>query len=130
MFSYYSADYGLPGTNLFGPEFGILSTSTTLKRANFADSLFLANNGNGIPSGIDRPTGTQTNYSSFQALAGNPQQLVDALDALLMHGTMSASMKSNIVQTVTNVQNGGRADQDSHLSDREFIAISGGEVSK
>ncbi len=109
VFSYYSADYGLPGTTLFGPEFGILSTSTTLKRANFADSLFLANNGNGIPPGNDRPTGTQVNYSSFQALAGNPQQLVDALDALLMHGTMSASMKSNIVQTVTNVQNGDAA---------------------
>ncbi|MCA1604890.1 MAG: DUF1800 family protein, partial [Acidobacteria bacterium] len=28
VFSYYPADYGLPGTNLFGPEFGILDTST------------------------------------------------------------------------------------------------------
>ena len=109
VFSYYSADYGLPGTVLFGPEFGILSTSTSLKRANFADTLFLANNGNGIPAGIDRPTGTQANYGSFQALAGNPQQLVDALDALLMHGTMSLTMKNNIVQTVTNVTNGDAA---------------------
>ena len=49
------------------------------------------------------------NYSSLQALAGNPQQLVDALDAFLMHGTMSSSMKSNIVQTVTNVSNGDAA---------------------
>jgi uncharacterized protein (DUF1800 family) len=109
VFSYYAADYGVPGTTLFGPEFGILSTSTTLKRANFADTLFLANNGNGIPTGIDRPTGTQVNYSSFQAMAGNPQQLVDALDALLMHGTMSASMKSNVVLTVTNVANADAA---------------------
>jgi len=109
VFSYYAADYGLAGTTLFGPEFGILSTSTALKRANFANTLVLANNGNGIPSGVDRPTGTQVNYSSFQALAGNPQQLVDALDAFLMHGTMSSSMKSNIVQTVTNVSNGDAA---------------------
>ncbi len=109
VFSYYPADYGLPGTPLFGPEFGVLSTSSSLKRANFVDTLFLANNGNGIPAGVDRPTGTQVTYASYQALAGNPQQLVDALDAFLMHNTMSASMKSNIVQTVTNVTNSDAA---------------------
>jgi hypothetical protein len=109
VFSYYSADYGLPGTTLFGPEFGVLSTSSSLKRANFVDTLFLANNGNGIPTGVDRPTGTQANYASFQAMAGNPQQLVDALDAFLLHSTMSASMKTQVVQTVTNVTNGDAA---------------------
>jgi len=109
VFSYYAADYGLPGTNLFGPEFGVLSTSTSLKRANFVDTLFLANNGNGIPAGVDRPTGTQVNYASYQALAGNPQSLVDALDVFLLHSTMSATMKSSVVQTVTNVTNGDAA---------------------
>lgn len=109
VFSYYAADYGLPGTTLFGPEFGVLSTSTSLKRANFVDTLFFANNGNGIPAGIDRPTGTQVNYASYQALAGNPTALVDALDAFLMHNTMSATMKSNVIQTVTNVTNADAA---------------------
>lgn len=109
VFSYYAADYGLPGTTLFGPEFGVLSTSTSLKRANFADTLFFANNGNGIPAGVDRPTGTQVNYASYQALAGNPTALVDALDTFLMHNTMSASMKSSVVQTVTNVTNADAA---------------------
>ena len=104
VFSYYPADFGLPGTNLFGPEFGILDTSTTYQRANFVNTLFLANSGNGIPaSPPNRPTGTQTNYSSYQALAGNPQQLVDALEARLSHGMMSAATKANIVQTVTNI---------------------------
>ncbi|HXD31865.1 MAG TPA: DUF1800 family protein [Pyrinomonadaceae bacterium] len=109
VFSYYAADYGLPGTNLFGPEFGVLSTSTSLKRANFVDTLFLANNGNGIPPGTDRPAGTQVNYASYQALAGNPAALVDALDTFLMHNTMSATMKNNVIQTVTNVTNADAA---------------------
>ncbi len=110
VFSYYAADYGLPGSTLFGPEYGVLDTSTTFKRANFVNTLFLGNNGNGLPpSNPDRPTGTQLNYSSFQALAGNPQQLVDALDTAMMHNTMSQSMKSNIVQTVTNVANADAA---------------------
>jgi hypothetical protein len=104
VFSYYPADFGLPGTNLFGPEFGVLDTSTSYKRANFVNTLFLANSGNGIPpSSPNRPTGTQTNYSSYQALAGNPQQLVDTLEERLTHGMMSASTKTNIVQTVTNI---------------------------
>jgi hypothetical protein len=107
VFSYFPADYGVPETNLLGPEFGVLSSTTALKRANFLNTLLFANNGNGIPPnpGGDRPTGTQLNYSSFQALAGNPQQLVDALDTIMMHNTMSAQMRSAIIQNVTNITN-------------------------
>jgi len=112
VFSYFPADHGLPGTNLFGPEFGILDTSTSFKRANFVNTLFLANSGNGIPiSNPNRPTGTQTNYSSYQALAGNPQQLVDALEARMTHGGMPAATKSNIVATVTLIASSGAAAQ-------------------
>ncbi|MGH9933167.1 MAG: DUF1800 domain-containing protein, partial [Pyrinomonadaceae bacterium] len=104
VFSYYPADYGLPGTTLFGPEFGILDTSTTYTRTNFMNTLLFGNSGNGIAANPpNRPTGTQLNYSSYQAMAGNPQQLVDALNARLMHGTMSAAMNANIVATVTAI---------------------------
>lgn len=112
VFSYFPADYGLPGTNLFGPEFGLLDTSTTYKRANFVNTLFIANNGNGIPiSNPNRPSGTQVNYSAYQAMAGNPQQLVDALNARMMHGTMSQSMNANLVATVTAVTNANATTQ-------------------
>jgi uncharacterized protein (DUF1800 family) len=105
VFSYFPADYSVPGTNgLFGPEFGILSSSSTFKRANFVNKLFLANSGNGIPVSLpNAPGGTKLDYSSYQALAGNPSQLVDALNASMMHGTMSAAMKTSMVQAVTNV---------------------------
>ena len=103
VFSYFPADYQLPGTNDFGPEFGSLSAASSFKRANFVSSL-VAFNGNGIlPSGSERPTGTQLNYSTYQAMSGNPTQMVDALDRLMMHNTMSASMKNTIVTTVTNI---------------------------
>jgi uncharacterized protein (DUF1800 family) len=110
VFSYFPADYGLPGTNLFGPEFGILDTSTTYQRANFVNTLFLANSGNGIPiSNPNRPSGTQTNYSSYQAMAGNPTQLVDALNAAMMHGTMSQSARNSIVTAVSGISSGDPA---------------------
>ena len=104
VFSYFPADYSLPGANLFGPEFGILDTSTTYGRTNLMNTLFLANGGNGIAANPpNRPSGTQLNYSSYQALAGNPQQLVDDLNTRSMHGTMSQVMNANIVAAVTAI---------------------------
>jgi len=105
VFSYFPADFGLPGTSMVGPEFGVLDTSTTYARANFMNTLFLQNTGiPGIPpSGTNRPTGTVINYAAYQAMAGNPQQLVDALNAKLMHGAMSSAMNANIVAAVTAI---------------------------
>jgi len=104
VFSYYPADYLLPGTILFGPEFGILDTSSTYQRTNFLNTLLFGNGGNGIAANPpNRPGGTQLNYSSYQALAGNPQSLVDALNTRLMHGTMSSAMTANIVATVNGI---------------------------
>jgi hypothetical protein len=112
VFSYFPADYGLPGTTLFGPEFGLLDTSTTYKRANFMNTLFLVNNGNGIPpSGTNRPTGTQISLASYTALASTPQNLVDLLNTRLMHGTMSSAMNTNIVQAITAITNATPATQ-------------------
>ena len=112
VFSYFPGDFGLPGTNLFGPEFGILDTSTTYARTNFMNTLFVANGGQGIPiNGVNRPSGTQINFASYQALSGTPQQLVDALNTRLMHGTMSAAMNANIVAAVTAITNATPATQ-------------------
>ena len=112
VFSYFPADYGIPGTSMIGPEFGLLDTSTTYKRSNFMNTLFLANSGNGIPvNGTNRPSGTQLNLSAYTALAGTPSQLVDLLDSRLMHGTMSAATKANIVTTITNITNANATTQ-------------------
>ena len=105
VFSYYPADYGLPGAPLFGPEFGILNSQTTFLRSNFINTLFLANNGNGLPvSNPDRPTGTQFNISAYTSLTA--QQLVDTFDTKLMHGTTSQSMKNSILTNLNAISSG------------------------
>ena len=113
VFSYFPAEFGLPGTNLVGPEFGLLDTSLTYKRTNFVNTLFLANGGNGIPANAaqNRPTGTQLDYSTYTAMATSPANLVDALNARLMHGTMSATTRANIIAAVTGVTNATPATQ-------------------
>jgi hypothetical protein len=59
--------------------------------------------------GPKRPTGTRLDIAAYQIMAGTPQTLVDALDAIMMHNTMSVSMKNTIVQTVTNVASSNQA---------------------
>ena len=100
VFSYYPPGYVVQGTGgARGPEFGILSTSTALRRANFINTMAFSR----IAVGANSPNGTSLDLSGMQALAGNPAQLVDALNALLMHGSMSANMRNSIITAVTAV---------------------------
>ena len=46
-----------------------------------------------IAAGANAPTGTSIDLTPMQALGRQPASLVDALNALLMHGTMSAEMR-------------------------------------
>ena len=99
VFSYYTPLYEVPGTKLFGPAFEILSTSTTLRRANTVNTLVYQ----GISTNANTPAGTQLNFDSLEAIASNPAQMVDALDALLMHNTMGAAMKAQVVNAVNSI---------------------------
>ena len=102
VFSYYTPLYEVPGANLLGPAFEILSTSTALRRANVANTLIYQ----GVATNANTPAGTQLNFSSsnfnLEALGATPAQLVDTLNSLLMHGTMSAQMRQQIVDVLTN----------------------------
>jgi uncharacterized protein (DUF1800 family) len=100
VFSYFSADYKIPGTTLTGPEFGILSTSSSLKRANFVNTIAFSLISASPP---DRPKGTSIDLTGLQALAGNPQSLVDELNRTMMGGGMSAQMQASIVTAVNAV---------------------------
>jgi uncharacterized protein (DUF1800 family) len=117
VFSYYMPDYQVPGTKVLGPQFQILSTLTTLRRANVANTLIYS----GVGTGANNPTGTQLNISALDALATNDAtggQLVDQLNALLLHGTMSAQMKSAIMTAIQSIPTSnphGRAQTAAYL---------------
>lgn len=103
VFNYYSPDFQIPGTALLGPEFGLMTTGTAIARANFANTMVFSRIN---ASGVNVPVGTSFLYADMQALAAadaTGNQLLDALNQKLMHGTMSASMKSTILTAVTNI---------------------------
>lgn len=104
VFNYYSPDYVIPGTAMLGPEFALMTTGTAVARANFANTMII-NNGIAV-NGVNVPLGTRLNLTELQALsAADPTggQLVDALNQKMMHGTMSAQMRSTILTAVTSI---------------------------
>jgi uncharacterized protein (DUF1800 family) len=100
VFSYFSPGTVTPGTaGVRGPEFGLFSTSTALRRLNFVNTIVFST----IPVSANSPNGTSLDLSPVQALASKPDQLVDALNVILMHGTMSAAMRASVIQAVSAV---------------------------
>ena len=103
VFSYYPADYEVPGTRLLGPAFNILSTATSLRRANFVNQLVYTGYPPTTGTNTNTPAGTALDLSPLETVAADTAQLVDRLDALLMHGTMSAPMRSSILGALASV---------------------------
>jgi hypothetical protein len=100
VFSYFAPATGVPGGGgLRGPEFGLLSTSTALARANFVNTIVFSR----INVSANAPTGTSIDLTPLLPLTATPKRLVDELDSLLLHGAMSAEMRSSIVTAVSAV---------------------------
>ncbi|MEO8650349.1 MAG: DUF1800 family protein, partial [Acidobacteriota bacterium] len=99
VFNYYSPDYVIPGTALNGPEFGLMTTGTSIARANFVNTMVFSK----INTSENSPLGTSLNFAELQALStadATGNQLLDALNSQMMHGTMSAAMRAKILPAV------------------------------
>jgi len=101
VFNYYPPDYVLPDKTNIAPEFAIQNSSTAINRYNFANALSF---GTIAPlSTLPGAIGTTPDWSALSALAGDPNALLDKLDALLMHGTMPAAMRASIVPAINAI---------------------------
>jgi uncharacterized protein (DUF1800 family) len=119
VFSYFPQAYPAPpaSAGVLGPEFGIMNSQTSLKRANFINQMTFRGGVAADPNN-DTPYGTSLDYAELTLLAANPANLVDRLNRLLLHGTMSDELRSSIVTAVNSVDAGdplGRAYQALYL---------------
>ncbi len=103
VFSYYQPGYEIPGIKILGPAFGILSTSTTLRRANNVNTLIYTGVAATTPPNTDRPRGTSVDLASLEALANDPNALASQLNALLLHGVMSPEVRSSVITAINAI---------------------------
>jgi hypothetical protein len=105
VFNFFPPGYVIPGTAMLGPEFAIMTTGTSIQRANFGNRFFF--NNTPVPGGtVDAPNGTSIDLSDLQALAQADLSgglLLDELNDRMMHGTMSDTMKNTIKTAVQAV---------------------------
>ncbi len=100
VFNFFPPTARVPGENgVLGPGFAIFSSLTSLRRANFVNRVLFST----IPVSQNRPTGTSIDLSPWDPLANDPNQLIDALNSLLLHGTMSAEMRQVVLNAVATV---------------------------
>ena len=96
VFNFYAPDYQPAGpignAGLVGPEFQILN------------SVFAITMPNGMNTLISTGAGKfKLNLAEQEALAANPTALLDNLDLMLTHGTMSAETRAAILKAVQGV---------------------------
>jgi uncharacterized protein (DUF1800 family) len=101
VFNYYPPDYVLPDTSLVGPEFALQNSSTFINRDNVANTMTF---GTIAPlATYPGATGTQPDWTSLQAVAGDANALADKLNALLLHGAMPAAVRAGLVTAINAV---------------------------
>jgi uncharacterized protein (DUF1800 family) len=102
VFSYFSPFGGVPGSSLRGPEFGLLNTSTAIRRANFVNMMVFSRIAVSANYPFN-PNGTSLDFSTFLPLAGDPAALVDTLNTLMLSGEMSSGVRTSIMTAVQAV---------------------------
>jgi hypothetical protein len=107
VFNYYRPGFIIPSTTLLGPEFTIQTSSAAINRANFLNTMVFSRIGT-------PPDGTAMDLSGLQAMAAGDSTgatVVDYLNKLLMHGSMSTGMRTKVLQTIQALPNATAADQ-------------------
>jgi uncharacterized protein (DUF1800 family) len=100
VFSFYPPTARVPGEAVLGPQFALFSSLTSLRRANFVNRVIFST----IPAAAgNRPTGTSIDLAEWERLANDPEQLIAALDGLLLHGAMSNEMRDAIRVAVESI---------------------------
>jgi uncharacterized protein (DUF1800 family) len=104
VFSYFPADYVLPGTDDYAaPEFGLMGAQSALRRANFVYKMLYT--GIAISGNVTLfiPAGTALDLSTFGSYAPDANALVERINQQMMCRTMSAAMKAQIVNAVNAI---------------------------
>ena len=86
VFNFYPPDYVIPDSQLLGPEFKLMNTSTTIARINFVNDLIYGSVGGA----------TRIDLSQYVALAPDVNKLLDAICAVMLHGQTPDDLRATL----------------------------------
>jgi uncharacterized protein (DUF1800 family) len=94
VFSYFPPSYIIPaeftgGAAVLGPEFQLHSPSNAIARSNMVSAIVYGN-----------LAGTAINLAPFEAVAGTPQNLVDAISNAYFYGDMPAAVQTQLLSAI------------------------------
>jgi uncharacterized protein (DUF1800 family) len=109
VFNYFTSGYIVPSTAVLAPEFEILNTTTAINRTNLLYTLIFEGF---TPNASDSLRGTSLDLSELIQLAqadptGN--QLLDGVNAKMMHGTLSSGLRTSLLNAVAAVPSSNAA---------------------
>ena len=124
VFNYYPAGYVLPGTRLTAPEFFLLTTSTSLARANFIELVVYRK----MPMNTNRPLGTWLDLAFLESLAtGDGSTLVSELNLRLLHGAISDSLKATVLAALAKLPATNSAQQLARVQEAVYLIATSAE---
>jgi uncharacterized protein (DUF1800 family) len=88
VFGHYSPLYRIPKKGLYGPEFQIYSPTEAVNRGNY------------LYQQLSTWSGGPFDINPFINIAGDPAQLVNAIDNTLLYGRMSQSTRASIYKAL------------------------------
>jgi hypothetical protein len=122
VFNYYPPDHVLAAEKIGAPEFAIQDSSTAMNRLNFIQALVFnrpsvydpvqnkysnpfAPNISGFFSdeAVNNSTGTLIDWAPWQTVAADTNALLEKINTLMFHGTMSGATKDSIAKAVNVV---------------------------
>ena len=103
VFNFYPPNYQIQGTQLLGPEFKILNSSTDVARINFVNDLVYGSVSNA----------SKTDISAYVGAAGDVNKLLDMVSLNMLHGQMSDSMRGTLSSTLSAITDNTRRAQAS-----------------
>ncbi len=103
VFSYYSPDYQLAGSGLYAPEFQNENVQTIVWMALHVQDALYNNFNVPLPQANEFSLNLGPGSLFYNCAAQwGPTNLVNVLDALLLHGTMTQEMQQAIVNAIKN----------------------------
>lgn len=93
VFNFFSPSYVIPGTKLYGPEFGLETVGGVSSRKVLVDQL--------VYGMVAQFTLNLAGDTQLMSVANNPGALADELGFLFMHSQMPSQMRAVLVSTLT-----------------------------